>query len=125
MHGRNRIQLPSELRFLPTKDNDMAVFTVILETAPRITGDEFFVPPSFHSTDIIEASDIDDAWEKARQKWYIKNPLSGLEIAGIKAGQWSPPKSDSKIESDKGNGEDDEEEDEDEEEEEEEEEKEG
>jgi hypothetical protein len=97
----------------------MATFTVILETAPRMR-DKFFVPPSFHSTDIIEATDIDDAWEKARQKWYLKEPPSGLEIAGIKAGQWSPPK----------NGEDeeekeDEDEDEDEGEDEEEEEQEG
>jgi hypothetical protein len=71
----------------------MTTYTVILETSPKKSGNgkrTFFIPPEFHSTEIIEADSLDDAWELARHKWYI-GKATGLEIADIKAGEWHPP----------------------------------
>ena len=81
----------------PKKEQPMATFTVILE---QITE---FIPyiPKFYGTETIEVKTLDEAWDQAREKWYIRKELGPLiQIADIKVGEWHPPAPESKGASD-------------------------
>ena len=71
----------------------MATFTVILEKLPDpILGENpFQPPPEFHSTEAMDAANLDEAWDQARLKHYIQGTIPNIQIADIKTGEWEPP----------------------------------
>jgi hypothetical protein len=65
----------------------MSEFTIVLEYMTRVklpTSDTFI--PGNRSGDVIEADNIDGAWELARKKYYIDNPEIDIQIVDIVPG---------------------------------------
>ena len=76
------------------REHSMTKFTVIVENVIPKLGHKGImspVPPFPTEYVIIDADNLIDAWRVARDRWYIGQPETTLQIADIREGELEPP----------------------------------